>query len=353
MPRQRSVNRLKNSIDLSTKLIKLSGNTWEFANEAVLENFVWSNLTNLFSLIPLERQHLINGERCDIIAISNVGQLVIMELKNAQDRGIVQQLTRYYANVIRVKPFNVDYNQTIKLVAITPKFHKHNFIDREYSKLEIEFIEFKIEDKKDEGLYLRLNHLDNNNTKLAKIDYQPQQLHKLQDYLPPVPNLLTQIMQPCSAEQKQIILQVRERILCFHERIQEIKGSNCVKYGRGESKICAEIRPNNSKIPGFVQPVLFLHLPIPDRYTLDSLDNVEQNNIRKHPLGRMRISSADTRKNWNTFTSLGVAYHIPPGKRSSINSYGMNSFSRFITSQSESDLYTLVDLALQSWLDRL
>ena len=57
MPRQRSVNRLKNSIDLSTKLIKLSGNTWEFANEAVLENFVWSNLTNLFSLIPLERCH--------------------------------------------------------------------------------------------------------------------------------------------------------------------------------------------------------------------------------------------------------------------------------------------------------
>ncbi|MBR8833368.1 MAG: hypothetical protein DSM106950_04820 [Stigonema ocellatum SAG 48.90 = DSM 106950] len=352
MPRQRSVNRLKNSINLSNKLIKLSGNIWEFANETVLENFVWSNLTHLFSLIPLERQHLINGERCDIIAVSNEGQLVIMELKNTQDRGIVQQLTRYYASIIEIKPFNVDYNQPVKLVAITRKFHKHNFIDREYSKLAIEFIEFKIEEKKDEGLYLRLNHLDNNETKLAKIDYQPQQLHKLQDHLPPVPNLLTKIMKPCSAEQKQIILQVRERILCFHERIQEIKGANCVKYGRG-GKICAEIRPNNSKIPGFVQPVLFLYLPIPDKYTLLSLDNVEQNNIRKHPLGRMQISSADTRGNWNTFTSLGVAYHIPPGKRSIIKSYGMNSFSRFITSQSESDLYTLVDLALLSWLDRL
>lgn len=41
-------------------LIK-TGNSWKFATEADLEDFVWANLKELFGLIPLKRQYYVNG----------------------------------------------------------------------------------------------------------------------------------------------------------------------------------------------------------------------------------------------------------------------------------------------------
>lgn len=201
---------------------------------------------------------------------------------------------------------------------------------------------------------MQLQNIDSGEIWEIQITYNPEQIHKLQDYLPPIPSVLAKMIEPCTFEQKQIIVQARERILCFHERIQEIKGANFVKYGRGEKKICAEIRINNSDLKslGFNQPVLFLYLPIPNRATPRSLE--DPNDLRRHPLGRMQILSSNTNQNWQTFPSWGVASHIPPRKRNSISgSFNMGSFAPFITSQADCDLNTLIDLALQSWLDRL
>lgn len=128
--RQRSVNGKAIRMPPLDKLIKVSGNRWEFATEEALEDFIWENITVIFNFKPLERQRSVNGERCDIIAITNEEQLVIMELKNTQNRGIVQQLTRYYANFISIKPFEIDYKKPIKLIAICPSFYKHNLIDK-------------------------------------------------------------------------------------------------------------------------------------------------------------------------------------------------------------------------------
>ncbi|MEH2310443.1 MAG: endonuclease NucS domain-containing protein [Nostoc sp.] len=72
------------------------GNSWKFATEADLEDFVWANLKELFGLIPLKRQYYIKGQICDVLALRENKQLVVLELKNAEDRYIVQQLTRYY-----------------------------------------------------------------------------------------------------------------------------------------------------------------------------------------------------------------------------------------------------------------
>ncbi|NES03910.1 MAG: hypothetical protein F6K22_14290 [Okeania sp. SIO2F4] len=49
-------------------------------------------------------------------------------MKNIEDRGIVQQLTRYYDALLDEKPFSdkVDYQQPARLVAITPSFHRDN-----------------------------------------------------------------------------------------------------------------------------------------------------------------------------------------------------------------------------------
>jgi len=66
----------------------------EFASEAALEDFVWDNLQHLFGLTPIARQHPAKGEFCDIIAVDSAKRLSILELKNTEDRYIVQQLTR-------------------------------------------------------------------------------------------------------------------------------------------------------------------------------------------------------------------------------------------------------------------
>lgn len=70
----------------------------------------------------------------------------MLELKNSEDRYIVQQLTRYYDALLEEKPFQgqIDYEQPVQLVAIAPSFHKDNLTDRKYHYLDFNFIEFEV-----------------------------------------------------------------------------------------------------------------------------------------------------------------------------------------------------------------
>ncbi len=81
-------------------LKKVSGG-WQFASENNLEDFVWNQLNKLFELLPLKRQYIASGDICDILALDKDSRLVIIELKNAEDRYIIQQLTRYYHSLLR------------------------------------------------------------------------------------------------------------------------------------------------------------------------------------------------------------------------------------------------------------
>ncbi|OZH51512.1 hypothetical protein AFK68_30540, partial [Hydrocoleum sp. CS-953] len=142
-------------------MLKKIADKWEFESEAALEDFVWENLPDLFNLEPLKRQHIVMGEWCDILGISEVRQLTILELKNIEDRYVVQQLTRYYENVLTEKPFSqkVDYQKLVRLVAIAPSFHRHNFIDLKYSKLNLEFWLFEIVQEGNQ-IYFYLKNID-------------------------------------------------------------------------------------------------------------------------------------------------------------------------------------------------
>ncbi|MBW4675618.1 MAG: hypothetical protein KME52_16810 [Desmonostoc geniculatum HA4340-LM1] len=42
--------------------LRKTGNSWEFATEADLEDFVWANLKQLLGLTPLKRQYYVNGQ---------------------------------------------------------------------------------------------------------------------------------------------------------------------------------------------------------------------------------------------------------------------------------------------------
>ncbi len=102
--------------------LRKTGAGWEFETEADLEDFVWANLKQLLGLTPLKRQYFVKGEFCDILALDENKHLVVLELKKTEDRYVVQQLTRYYHNLLEEKPFlpEVDYEKSIRLIAIVP-----------------------------------------------------------------------------------------------------------------------------------------------------------------------------------------------------------------------------------------
>lgn len=93
---------------------------WEFASEQALEEFVWHHLDDLLQVRPFQRQLSVMGEVCDILALTADRQLVIIELKNTEYRHVVQQLTRYYSNLLSKRPFSeaIDYDKPVRLIAI-------------------------------------------------------------------------------------------------------------------------------------------------------------------------------------------------------------------------------------------
>jgi RecB family endonuclease NucS len=230
--------------------LKQTGTGWEFATEAELEDFVWANLKQLLGLTPLKRQFFVNGQYCDILALRDNQQLVVLELKNVEDRYIVQQLTRYYHALQEEKPFadEVDYQKPIELIAVTPNFHRDNFTDRIYNHLAIRFFEFSVL-VDGSSYFLELKDLDNQQFLKTNIPYQQQNNN---EDIPAPPRALINRLENCSFEQKAGILSIRKKILSFDKRMQEISSTVSVKYGNGNSKnskFCAEILFDSKGIP--------------------------------------------------------------------------------------------------------
>lgn len=134
--------------------------TIRFASEAALEDFVWVHLEALLGLVPFKRQYSLNGECCDLLAFDQAQRLVVLELKNAEDRYVVQQLTRYYDQLLAQPPLAlaVPDSQRLRLLAIAPTFHRHNWIDQRYCRLNIEFLSFALSQDNDR-VYFKLQHL--------------------------------------------------------------------------------------------------------------------------------------------------------------------------------------------------
>lgn len=216
-----------------------------FESESVLEEFVWDNLQALFKATPLRRQHHINGNYCDILAIGEKGNLIIIELKNDEDRYVVQQITRYYHQIIQEQPYQdkIDYQQPIELVIVSPYFHNDNLIDRLYHKLKIDFIQFYLTSI-DGDIIFKANHLDQDNVIETKVPrHLPEPIHTEAIIpIPPVPRSLNTALAKCKNINPDLVLIAREKILKFDTRIQEIKLSpGDFLYGKGKSKPCAQI----------------------------------------------------------------------------------------------------------------
>ncbi|GAB4218077.1 MAG: hypothetical protein OHK0012_25300 [Synechococcales cyanobacterium] len=234
-------------------LRKINGD-WFFETELALEELVWRELPSIFNLQPLKRQYAVEGEICDILAVSASKQLCIIELKKEEDRYIVQQLTRYFHAIRTHQPFadQVDYQRPIRLVAIAPDFHKHNFIDRRFSILDLEFIHFRIAEADEEF------HLTFHGQKQWKYQVPlPNPERSSSQLLPPPPRLLLNRLMLFEAATKDKILSLREKLLSFDTRIKEEKGSNSLTYGRGKTKPCCSFKFLDQYIK------LYLWLPLP------------------------------------------------------------------------------------------
>lgn len=308
--------------------LRKTGSGWEFESEIDLEDFVWANLQHLLGLIPLKRQYRVNGQICDIVAIDENKRLVVLELKNCEDRYIVQQLTRYYDALLEEKAFNeeIDYGQPVRLVAIAPNFHKDNFTDRKYHKLFFQFVQFEIIETSKKS-YLQLEDIDL--SKVSKVDIIYRERDSTEK-IPAPPRALLNLLSKGNDDAREVLLQIRETILSFDQRMKEVSASGVISYGKGKSKPCAEIRILSfSKKPG-----LILWLPNPKMI------------FNQKRIGRMRIYTKD----WNKVSRID---YMPKGTRFTRDWWEFEEYVKLIGINKFNSLGNIVDVALKTWLKRL
>lgn len=345
---------------LSGAALRKTGDHWEFASEFALEDFIWANLEALTGLSPLKRQYISLGEICDILAVNQEQQLHILELKNSEDRYVVQQLTGYFDNLISTAALSekIDYSKPVKLIAIAPSFHRHNLIDCKYSKLEISFLQLQVH-KQDGHFYLELTGIEAEETYRIEIPYTEVELVKHED-LPEPPKLLLDWLGSCTRDEQEGFLKMREQILLFDKRIQEtVDSKKAIRYGKGQP--CAELCWDRKT----QKPILFFWLPL-----INMREKIAYGRMRVWTDGKLALYTGHVPDGLGTMKPWSEWEKVPPSQRPKnfIMTYTSKSktpmsasihFSHDRTStlggSSEDSplLEALVNLALEKWRERL
>lgn len=335
---------------------------WQFPDEQTLEETVWSHLGSLFSLNVLSRQFIIQNQICDLLAIDGRGQLVILELKNVEDRYILPQLTRYYHAVVQEQPFaeRVDYTLPVRLVAIAPTFHAHTLIDREYSRLDVELWTFRLIADGD-SLWLELKQWESDQTPQVKVPdaIRPFMVAIGDDAPPPVPlppplpRSLQQLMEPLSSEQQAYVLRLRERILSFDERMIELGRTTTTQYGlrKGEkdvykTKLCAEFISFHVGGP-YLR--LMLWLPYPKREF-----GAPGRSYKKERVKGFTWVEINHKQRWQPDSDLSLLFYMGKGRSRYSYQYSLADYTQVYRNLCGSDRVLqsaedVVDLALEEW----
>ncbi|MEG4456837.1 hypothetical protein [Microcoleus sp. N9_A1] len=147
-----------------------------FKSEALLEEFTWLHLKPLLNLEPIKRQLSINkGNRSDILGVTNLGQLALVELKKGGGKDSIDQLIRYRNSLMSERPqssefSSVDFNQGFLLVAVASHFSL-TAIDYAKSKLPgVLLLTYEITKYSREDYYLTFNQLNTKKISRVKID---------------------------------------------------------------------------------------------------------------------------------------------------------------------------------------
>ncbi|OKH11990.1 endonuclease NucS domain-containing protein [[Limnothrix rosea] IAM M-220] len=267
-------------------MISQSGKNWSFVSEAQLEDFVWSHLEELFGVTPLARQFSVDNQICDILAVDSDKRLTIIELKNSEDRYLVNQLTRYYDALVTNKPLseNIDYRKSIQLIGITPTVHRDNWSDKKYNRLNIQFWEFGVKQLAKSQFQFSLKNLEAEEQKNILFRFEPVQT---EIEIPEPPRKLLNMLTDIAEGKREKILEIRKKILSFHERMKEYSSGSAVLYGSAKNKTCAELRFDSKRN----DIALFLWIPF--------------GNPSRKTVNRVRI--------WTDFETVTDLGHVPKG----------------------------------------
>ena len=354
---------------ISGVALRKTSDGWKFASEAALENFVWGSLPQMFGVTPLKQQHIVNGEICDILAVDGDRGLVVLELKNVEDRYLIQQLTRYYANLLAEKPFQaeVDYSRPVRLIAVAPTYHRHNLIDKTYNTLHFELLQFSVV-REDEAFYLLLQSVEQESVDRYLIPYQTIKTSTVENISEP-PELLMRWLGGCTREEQEGFLEVRSKLLACSQRMKETVNRSSIQYGSGKTRLCAEILFQQKA----QRPVLFLWLPTPATYQFSRNREMPDGSVyvTKQLMGRLRI--------WTDGQTISHVGHIPEGfgkmkteleweqtppekRPSTIRDSGssnshtpwkVESYLRYSEKKEILDFWdALSDLAIETWLEK-
>ncbi|OCQ90320.1 endonuclease NucS [Limnothrix sp. PR1529] len=350
---------------------------WQFESEATFERLLWQNLEEWLNFQPLARQLRMCGEPCDIIARSPKGKPVILELKNEEDRYVVQQLTRYYHNFLEERPDlpDLDTSKSPRLVAITPSLHRHNFIDRLYHRLTVELWTFHIRKQHDQFL-LELVSWETPDAKstIQTIDLTPH----IQLPTAAEPDPLSQldknwksILSKRSEIDQKNLLAIRDYILSFSPKLGEVVTPSTATYGQMRSKtnLCESeerLLARFEQLPLDKAPRLFLYLPSIVKLSVNIVkveillqkDNSEYslrslvhslrmpNKCRKQYIYMMMKSTTDQSK------SYGLYEVTPTGYLEFYQSLYEKKFWKPHWDDQFSSLEDLLDLAILDWQRR-
>lgn len=211
----------------------------KFLSEEKLEEFVWQNLASLLDLQSLHKQFYVDRNYCDILAVNQDSELVIIELKNTEDRYVVSQLVRYYDALLSHKPSSdlVDYSKRVHLIAIAPSFHRDNLVDQKYCQLDVRLLRFLINQEAD-GIYFEL--FDEQDKKINKIPISfatSSTQHAIPEASRAFKNFVSKLIQ----DDHEFVYGLRERILSLDSKIKEETRSGSFIYGRGRNFPCAKL----------------------------------------------------------------------------------------------------------------
>ncbi|MDA0673947.1 MAG: hypothetical protein O3C67_09630, partial [Cyanobacteria bacterium] len=194
------------------------------------------------------------------------------ELKNAEDRYVVQQLTRYYHKLQQVKPFSdrVDYHQPIMLMALSPQLHEDNAIDVLYHQLDFQLLTFQIRVDENQDLTFHLmSWKDQSRIRSISIGIiSGNDLGDGEIDVPPPPRTFLNRLAKSTKINPQECLDVRARLLQLDPRIKEVKYDNSsYLYGLGKTNFLGGIlfHPSIHKNSDVLWPRLMLRLPVKSR----------------------------------------------------------------------------------------
>lgn len=266
----------------------------------------------------------------------------------------MQQLTRYYHSLLEEKPFQsqVNYEHHIRLVAITPSFHRHNLVDRIYSKLEFQFLRFDILHL-EQKFYLLLKDIDTSVDSKIEIPYREVNTFDFEDNILAPPKVLLEHLGGYPESKQQTILRLRHKVLMFDRRMQEIITAKSIQYGRGKTKLCVELYFDKKQC----ELVLFLWLPL-------------WHYRNKPAIGRHRIWTDWTKVLYFGHVTEGLGKRKPrkywesipreewPKKCYSMHEFEADDFTEHMASSigcrdNSCSLESVIHLALEKWQARL